>query len=382
VAAVEDVVSRNGCRGATTPQRPRKVAFILPSFAGGGAQRVLISFAAQLDRAAFAPVLIVFEETGPWQALVTSDLPVVALKRARLRSALPGLLRRLRLERPDVIVSALAYVNFGVLALRPFLSGRPRIVVREANTPRYHSAAPIGRLLYRLGYRLLYPWADCVVCPANCIAEELTELFGVAERQIVLLPNPVDESVLRKAADPPRRRPGSGLRFVAVGRLTEQKGYDRLLPDFSRLPKDAHLTIFGAGEQHSALVAQAAALGLAQRVAFAGFDPQPAPWLAGADALLLPSRWEGLPNAALEALACGTPVIASPEAGGIAEIAANAEAGAVVLAKPGEAFVAAMTSVEPRKRLELRPSLLPQIYRLDRAGAAFSALLTASIGAP
>jgi glycosyltransferase involved in cell wall biosynthesis len=355
----------------------QKVAFVLPSFAGGGAQRVLINFAAQLDRSKFAPIFIVFEETGPWRSLVAPDIRVVCLDQPRLRTAMPSLLRQLRRERPDIIVSALAYVNFGILALKPLLAGGTQIVLREANTPRRHASTLAGKLFYWLGYRFLYRWADQIVSPANFITEELVGNYGLPKARIVLLPNPVDDAGLRAAASLSRRRPGSGRRFVAVGRLTEQKGYDQLLNDFALLPRDSHLTIFGDGELRQTLVGLAEHLGLIQQVAFAGFDPQPAPWIAGADALLLPSRWEGLPNIALEALACGTPVIASPEAGGIGEIAARAAPGAVTLASPGEAFLAAMLAVVPRQQSDLRPSLLPDIYRLESAGASFTAVLAA-----
>ena len=111
---------------------------------------------------------------------------------------------------------------------------------------------------------------------------------------------------------------------------------------------------------------------------FAGFDPQPAPWVAGADALLLPSRWEGLPNVALEALACGTPVIATPEAGGIHEIAELAGPDAVRIAPMGPDFVSAMTAVPRNDKGCLRPSLLPGEFHLTSVVAAFERLLEAA----
>lgn len=355
---------------------PIAVAFVLTSFAGGGAQKVLLTLAAQLDRRLFAPTVIVLNESGPWRQLVPEGLRVISLQRARLRDALVPLVRVLRAERPAIVVTTIGYMNIGVLMLRPFLAGRPRIVVREANTPSRHAQSVLGRLAYRLAYRFLYRFADRVLCPAVLIRDELIAKFGVPAGRIVVLPNPVDEAAIRAAAASTRRAPGPGRRFVCVGRLTAQKGYDRLLDDFARMPSDSRLTIFGDGELHGALQRQIERLGVEGRVALAGFQRDPGPWLAGADALLLPSRWEGLPNVVLEALACGTPVVVTPESGGIAEIAGHAPPLAVTLAASGDAFVAAMLACEPRAEATLCSSLLPDVYRLDRAATAFSAILS------
>lgn len=361
---------------------PIPIAFVLPSFAGGGAQKVLLTFAAGLDRTVYAPVVIVLEATGPWQTLVPANLRLISLARPRLRQALPALVRALRAARPDIVVSTIGYLNLGILLLKPFLAGQPRVIVREANTTSRHAASALGRFAYRLAYRWLYRRADRVLCPASYIKEELISEFAGSDDQIAVLPNPVDEDMLRLAAAAVRRAPGQGPRFVCVGRLTEQKGYDRLLDDFVRMPPNSHLTIFGEGELQSAMRQQIDRLQLNGRVSLAGFEHQPAPWMAGADALLLPSRWEGLPNVVLEALACGTPVIATPEAGGISEIAANSAANAVTIADSGDAFVAAMLRVETRTALSLCPSLLADVYRLKNAIHAFAAVLASLSARP
>ncbi len=353
----------------------RRVAFVLPSFAGGGAQKVILALATNLDAAAFTPIIIVLEASGPWISLVPPGVRVVSLETPRLRNAFLALRRALRVERPDIVVSTIGYLNIGVLLLRPFLKLTPRIIVREANTPRHHTQSQTARVAYRLAYRYLYRHASRVVCPATYLAEELVTEYGIARDRITVLPNPVDEVSLRAAAVPSRRVPGDGPRFIAIGRLTEQKGYDRLLEDFARLPPGAQLTIFGEGELQAALERQIERLGLKRQVALAGFEPQPAPWLAGADALLLSSRWEGLPNVALEALACGVRVIATPEAGGIGEIAECAELGAVTIVSSGSAFVSAMMGVTPQPDNALRTSLLPETYRLHRVADAFAAIL-------
>src|SRR5262249_21673110 len=151
--------------------------------------------------------------------------------------------------------------------------------------------------------RLLYRRAATVIAPASYLARELAEDFGVPRDKITVLHNPVDETALVQAARDPVRIPGEGVRFVAVGRLTQQNGFDRLLDMMVAAPGNSHLTILGDGPARLALEAQLASLGLADKVSMPGFMSDAARHIAGADALLLPSRWEGLPNVALEALA-------------------------------------------------------------------------------
>ena len=151
---------------------PIPVAFVLTSFAGGGAQKVLLTFAARLDRTAFEPIVIALNETGPWRTLVPEGLRVISLDRPRLRVALPALLRVLRAERPTIVVSTIGYMNIGVLMIKPLLAGNPRVIVPEANTITQHAKTALGRLAYRLSYRWLYHLADRVLCPASFIKDD------------------------------------------------------------------------------------------------------------------------------------------------------------------------------------------------------------------
>ena len=353
-----------------------RVAFILPSFAGGGAERVVLTLIGALDRARFAPELIVLDGAGPLVALVPGDVPVTDLARPRLRAALPALIGALRARRPAAVLSSLGYINVALLACRRFLPVGVRLVVREANMPSLSLPANPWPSLFRLLYRRYYPRADVVLCSSRAMADEMTRLIGVPDKRIRQLVNPVDVAALRATAERPRREPGEGARFVAAGRLSRQKGFDRLLGMFAPLPADAHLTIFGQGPDAAALAALAARLGLNDRVRFAGFEPAPWASYAGADALLLPSRWEGMPNVALEALACGAPVIATPESGGVAEIATTAPE-AVVLAEAGAPFVEAMAAVRGVAPEGLRPSLLAAGHEPNEVAARLGEILEA-----
>lgn len=288
---------------------------------------------------------------------------------------MPALVATLRRLRPRAVIPTLGYLNLALLAARPLLP-TTRIFPREANLPSVSIDALPSPVLGRLAYRHFYPRADGVLCNARVVAAALARDCGVTPTRIHLIDNPIDVARIRAVAAPATRADGTGPRFVAAGRLTHQKGFDRLIDLFATLAPDAQLAILGDGPDRAALEARAVSRGVAARISFAGFQALPWPFYAGADAFLLPSRWEGMPNAALEALACGTPVIATPESGGIGEAAAAAAPGAVTVAVWDGEFATALRTVRGRPAAAPRESLLPERFTLARATDALARVLT------
>lgn len=352
--------------------------FILPSFSGGGAERVMLSFLNRLDPARIQSTLIVFNSEGPLRDLLSDRVSVVDLRCERLRQALLPMRRTLADLNPEVAISTMAYVNFALLGVSATLPQKPRVIVREANSVAATHSAIGFPIISRWLYRLLYPRADRIICPSDAIAIELSSSIEGLAGLTDVLPNPVDTRTVRESVGDGKRHAGDGHRFVAAGRLTHQKGFDRLLEMLAQLREDCHITILGEGPERSRLIEIAKTLDVENRVTFAGFDANPWPWYAGADAFLLPSRWEGMPNAALEALACGTPVIACPEAGGIDEVAAKVVPESVTIAGIGHPFQTAMEATVARNNADIRPSLLPAEFEIERAVERFQSLLLGS----
>jgi len=343
--------------------------FVLPTFSGGGAERVLVNLSRRLYVQGELVRLVVFDGSGPMRSLVPDSLPVDDLGSKSLCRSIIPLLFYIRRTKPKLIYSTLGYVNLALLVIAPLFPNRTLLWLREANLPSISLRNNRYSWLMWQGYLHLYRHADRLLVTSERMKMEFVDTFMVSDRILLLMPNPVDEGEIRSSAEEVKRIPGTGLRFVAAGRLTRQKGFDRLLYWFADLSqKDAHLVILGNGRMAGELNRLAVLLDIEQRVTFAGFVANPWSWYAGADAFLLPSRWEGMSNAVLEALACGTPVIATAESGGIAEVAEQVQAidpDGVTVAHSGADFCLAMEQVFINETHYLNRSLLPDIYRAD-----------------
>lgn len=350
---------------------PHRIAFLLPNLNGGGAERVTLNLIRSLNRDQFEPLLVVLDRSGPLAGDVPDDVPVHVCDTPRISRALPGLIRLFCKLEPAVIFSTFTHLNIPLLASKPFLKA-PRIIAREANLPSLSLARLPWPAAYRIACRLLYPRADVVVSTSKRMYEEFIAM-GIPSARIQILHNPVDEDRLRHNAQPLKRHDGDGVRFVAAGRLVRQKGFDRLPAAMAAMPKNSHCLILGDGPERAELESRINSLGLGERISFAGFVANPAPYVAGADAFLMPSRFEGMPNAALEALAVGTPVIATPEAGGIVELAN------IRIAEAGDEFIDEMHMVRASVPSVPRPSALPNCFAMPEVARKFSALLQNTI---
>lgn len=186
--------------------------------------------------------------------------------------------------------------------------------------------------------------AGAVVCVSDALRRRL-ESIGVAPGKLHVLRNGVDLDAFHPMPrDEARLATGMrGRSLLCVGNLVELKGHHLVIEALARLPADVHLTLVGTGPREARLRELASGLGLAQRVHFAGRRPQsqlPAFYNA-ADALVLASSREGMPNVVLEALACGTPVVAT-RVGGVPEVVRGRDAGVLAGERSADALARAL----------------------------------------
>ncbi|PKO57854.1 MAG: glycosyltransferase family 4 protein, partial [Betaproteobacteria bacterium HGW-Betaproteobacteria-18] len=235
-----------------------------------------------------------------------------------VRYAPVSLLRLIWQRRPTVVFSMMGHLNLMLALLKPLLPGGVRLFARETNALSAMLEAEPGGEMWRLGYRWLYRRLDNIVSQSESNALELVRDFHVAPGRVRVIRNPLDiERIGQLAAEPvvsPATvgRPGR-KRLLAVGRLGEEKRFAALIRVFSSLTKSApdwELVILGEGPERDELEEYVRRLGLEEAVFLPGHVGNVSDWFRSADLYVLTSRFEGFPNALLEAMAHGLPAVA------------------------------------------------------------------------
>lgn len=180
---------------------------------------------------------------------------------------------------------------------------------------------------------------------SGALVEKLADL-GVSRDKLKIFRNGVDLERFQPENKSEARNkiglPAAGKILLSVGNLIELKGHHIAIDALAKLPADTYLVIAGTGPERENLENQAKQVGLSNRVLFAGHvDNQDLKWwYSAADILVLCSSREGWPNVLLEAMACGTPVIAT-SVGGIPEIVVGMTAGRMMNSRTVESLIAA-----------------------------------------
>jgi glycosyltransferase involved in cell wall biosynthesis len=355
------------------------LALFMPSFAGGGAERVFLDIGRGFAERGVAVDLVLVKDEGPLAGQVPDGVRVVPLGARRAVTSVPALRRYLRRVRPEAMLTALTHANIVAVAAREAARVPTRIAVTEHLPPSTWVEASVRReapLMPRL-MRLAYGRA-AVIAVSGGVADDLARRTGIARDRIHVIYNPVviERIAARAAGPPPPGLPaGAGPLVLAVGRLTRQKDFPTLLRAFARLgaERGVRLAILGEGEERPALEALMAELRIGDRVALPGFVENPYPAFRSAALLAMSSRWEGLPTVLLEAVSLGVPVVSTDCPSGPSEILAGGRFGRLVpMGDPGALADAIASALDDPLR---PPPEAAAPYRLDAVVDAYAEVL-------
>jgi len=330
----------------------KRVLLFRPTMGEGGADRVTITLLRHLDREKFQLSLVLVKLDGVLLDQVPEDVPVIDLGVSRLRFSWLRLASILRRERPDILLSTSSGGNL-VAALAHAIAPDPNrgLVLSERNTfsavrrerrPRWLPVVEVTRRLYRRANR--------IIAVSEGVARDLVESLDLPEGLVTAIHNPVVDEDLYEMAEESVDHPWLAEEqpvLLSVGRLVPQKDYTVLLRAFSRIRKKRRirLIVLGEGTERRRLERYAQNLGVQHDVDFPGFLKNPFPFMRRCTVYVLSSRFEGLPGALIQAMACGAPVVSTDCPSGPSEIIDSGSSGFLVPVGDAEKLAASIESL-------------------------------------
>jgi glycosyltransferase involved in cell wall biosynthesis len=328
-----------------------KLAIFMPELFGAGGQRSMLNLAHGIAAAGYPLDLVLAKAKGEFLSEVREPVRIVDLNASRALASAPALVRYLRRERPEAMLSVFGFLNVVALPAWRLSRVKTRLFVNEQNTVSMEAgnASSWGTRVTPLLMRHLYRWANGVVVVSQGVRDDLVQLTDIPRQRITVIYNPsvVGAELQEKAKeslDHPWFKQDQPPVLVAVGRLQQQKDYPMLLQAFAQVRRSqpVRLLILGEGKERPMLEALVKELNLEEDVGLPGFVMNPYAYMAQASLFVLSSRWEGLPTVLIEALCCGTPAVSTDCPSGPREILRNGKYGKLTPVGDAAAFAQAI----------------------------------------
>ena len=203
---------------------------------------------------------------------------------------------------------------------------------------------------------------------------DMIENFSINSRKIFLLNNPVDCNKILSKIDNKKNIKRKKIELVACGRLTYQKGFDRLIYWAQKFNISYNLQIIGDGEQRLILEKLIKEKNLESKIFLIGNKKEPYQDIFNADAFLLSSRWEGMPNVVLEAMVCGTKIIASEEIKQLKEFKILIDKKLLNIAKDQDDFINLVNNLKKIKYIN-KSNNLPSNFHINQVILIFEKII-------
>lgn len=306
----------------------KKVALYIPSMNGGGAERVMLALANGLAEKDILVDLVLNKVEGSYLKHASSKVNVVNLNTSRVINGIVPLAKYLSKEKPDVILSAMNYVNIATVLAQLISRSKTKVVLSEHGnlTESKKNLSKIKGAVITSLMRWTYRKADCIVAVSNGVADALSNELKINRSKITTIYNPIFSEALversKESISHAWAKKSAPPLILGVGRLTLQKDFKTLIHAFKQVREknNCNLIILGEGELRVELEQLINSLDLNDNAKLLGFVDNPYAWMSHADLFVLSSIYEGFGNVIVEAMACGTPVVSTDCPSGPTEI--------------------------------------------------------------
>ena len=300
-------------------QSRKKILFVLPSLCAGGAERVISFVSQQLNTNDFKVKLIVlgFEKDAVYNV---DSIEVKYLNKKRLLASVTTLFRLLMKEKPSIVVSSIGHVNI-MMGFFSLFFRKIKFIGREASVvSKMNEFSKLNSKLNLSLMKIFYPRLSAIICQSGDMRNDFIHTLQLNPSKLVLIHNPITKfpTIIRSYDFKDK------LNFITVGRLSEEKGYVRILEGLSKIKNyDFHYTIIGSGPQLEIIKESIYKFNLTDKISFIPYTHEVLEEVSKNDYFIQGSFVEGFPNALLESCTVGTPVIAFKSLGGTKDIVVN-----------------------------------------------------------
>ena len=292
------------------------ITFALPNLLPGGAERVFSYIAQNIDQNKFNSTLLIIGHSKD-ASYDVKDINVVFLEKSRVLNGIPALFSYIKKNKPDILISAIGHLNIVTAYLSVFFP-RTKFISREVTVLTLDNAffkKKVFNLMDLISDRR-FNYFDKIICQSQDMMVDIQDSCTIDDGKLVVINNPITDGFELKE----QRAKNNPIQFITVGRLSREKGYDRIIKVLSKITIPFHYTIIGSGSEKDAIFSLIEHYGLSDNITHIEFTKDVSKYLEKSDFFLQGSHFEGFPNCLIESCAVGTPVIAFKAPGGTKEI--------------------------------------------------------------
>jgi glycosyltransferase involved in cell wall biosynthesis len=330
----EKAVSKLSLILSPLKEKKKKIGLIVPNLANGGAERDISELSLSLRNADVKIILFDARDIGYDYGGKIIDLGI-KLPESKLRESRNKyssirdkirynwfyiksffiLKRRLKeLKKKEKFDSVVSFLILPDL-INVFSKQEEKVIVSARTVTSEKTHGLIGKVKKKI-IQFIYNKADLVVALSKVVKKDLVDNFGLSDEKVKIIYNSYDLEKIKKRSEEKLEEEYKTIfkdpTIINVGRLSYPKGQWHLIRAFQKVKEkipNANLVILGVGELEEYLKGLTKDLGLEKSVHFLGFQKNPFKFIKNSDVFVFPSIYEGLGNALLEAMACGTSVI-------------------------------------------------------------------------
>lgn len=282
----------------------------------GGAENVILNIAKllHLDKKDFIINLIDVKGSNlpKLEPLVNKEFNYQIISWKNQISFMYELYKSIKKEQPDIIFSSARHINVRLLILKKIFFKKKKFLIRNDNT--FSSLKNYKKKFFKC----IYKYANKIICQTSEMESELKN-YNIPSSLLQTIYNPIDKEKIDKLKKESNPFEENSFKYIAVGRLSYQKGFDLLIKAFNKVIKSnpkSKLYILGDinynnKKTYNELKQLINQNNLKESVIFLGYQENPYKYLENANVFVLSSRWEGLPNVLLEAKYIGIPIVAT-----------------------------------------------------------------------